>query len=118
MAIFREMFKSKIQGAVITAKNLNYKGSIGIDKAILVKSGMLAGEKVQVLNFNNGQRFETYIIEEEENSGIISLYGPASRLGEIKDKLCIISYVFVSGEDVSGIKPEIVAVDEKNRIIQ
>ena len=70
MAIFRQMLKSKIQSAAITNKELRYNGSIGIDKTLLMKSDMLAGERVQVLNFNNGQRFETYIIEEEENSPI------------------------------------------------
>lgn len=117
MAIFRQMLKSKIQSAAITNKELRYNGSIGIDKTLLMKSDMLAGERVQVLNFNNGQRFETYIIEEEENSGIISLYGPAARLGEIGDKLCVISYAFVTEDDIEAIKPSIVLVDDNNRII-
>ena len=116
MAIFRQMFKSKIQGAVITKKELRYNGSIGIDKTLLIKSDMLAGEKVQVLNFNNGQRLETYIIEEKENSGIISLYGPAARLGEIGDKLCIISYAFVGQDNAEAIKPSIICVDDNNRV--
>ena len=117
MAVLRQMLKSKIHNAAITDKELRYNGSIGIDKALLMKSDMLAGEKVQVLNFNNGQRLETYIIEEEENSGIISLYGPAARLGEIKDKICIISYVLADSDKECQIKPKIVIVDGRNRSI-
>ena len=116
MAIFREMLKSKIHGATITKKELYYSGSIGIDKALLLKSDILPGEKVQVLNFNNGQRFETYVIEEEENSGIIALYGPAARLGEVKDKVCIISYVLVNDLKAHKIKPKVVIADKKNGV--
>lgn len=79
MSIFRQLFKSKIHRATITKKELRYDGSIGIDKKLLLESDLLAGEKVQVLNFNNGKRFETYVIEEKENSGDIVLYGPAVR---------------------------------------
>ena len=116
MAIFRQMLKSKIHGATITKKELYYNGSMGIDKALLLKGDMLPGEKVQVLNFSNGQRFETYIIEEEENSGIIALYGPAARLGEIGDKLCILSYVLVSEDKVVNLKEKVVFVNEDNTI--
>ena len=101
--------------AVLTKKELHYAGSIGIDNSLLLKSDMIPGEKVQVLNFNNGQRFETYIIEEKEYSGIIALYGPAARLGEIGDKLCVISYLFASDHEIEMIKPKIVFVDEKNK---
>ena len=116
MPVLRSMFKSKIHGAVITKKELYYNGSIGIDKALLVKSDMLPGEKVQVLNFNNGERFETYIIEEKENSGTIALYGPAARLAEVGDKVCIISYVLVSSQEAHIIKPEVVIVDKGNKV--
>ena len=115
MGSFRQMLKSKIHGAVITKKELHYGGSIGIDKSLLLKSDMVSNEKVQVLNVNNGQRFETYIIEEDENSGTIALYGPAARLGEVGDTLCILSYTFISEEEKSSIKPKIVFVDENNR---
>jgi len=115
MALFRQMLKSKIQGAVITKRELYYSGSIGIDKALLCKSDISAGEKVHVLNFNNGKRFETYIIEETKNSGVIALYGPAARLGELGDRLCIISYVFADEKDAAIVKPVIVSVDNKNR---
>ena len=100
----------------ITKKELYYSGSIGVDKALLLKSDMLPGEKVQVLNFNNGQRFETYIIEEKENSGVIALYGPAARRGEIGDKLCILSYVFVTDDTTEKIDKRVVLVDERNKL--
>ncbi len=114
--MFRQVLKSKIQNAILTKKELNYEGSIGIDKLLLLKSDMIPGEKVQVLNFNNGQRFETYIIEEEANSGIIALYGPAARLSEIGDKLYVISYLFANDSEVKNIEPGIVIVDENNKI--
>ncbi len=117
MSIFRHMLRSKIHNARITAKELGYNGSIGIDKAILQEADMIDGEKVHVLNFNNGMRFETYIIEEEENSKTIALYGPAARCGEINDKLCIITYASVTDEDIGKVKGKIVLVDESNRII-
>ncbi len=116
MAIFKQILNSKIHGATITKKELYYSGSIGIDKALLLKSDIIPGEKVQVLNFNNGQRFETYVIEEEENSGTIALYGPAARLGETGDILCIISYVFTGYSEAVKIKQKIVVVDKDNKV--
>jgi len=95
----RQILKSKIHNVVITKTKLNYHGSIGIDKALLLKNDILPGEKVQVLNFDNGQRFETYVIEEKKNSRTIALYGPAARCGEIGDRICIISYALVSDDE-------------------
>jgi len=116
--VFREIMKSKIHGASITKKELYYYGSIGIDKVLLSKSDILPSEKVQVLNFNNGARFETYVIEEKANSGVIALYGPAARCGEIGDKVCIISYVLVSDDDIENVKQRAVFVSEDNKIIE
>lgn len=118
MVIFRQMLKSKIQGARMTKRILDYNGSIGIDKALLLKSDILPGEKVQVLNFDNGNRLETYVIEEPENSGIVALYGPAARCGEVGDKLCIISYVLVSNDEVSQVEAKTVFVDENNKVVR
>lgn len=114
--MFRQMLKSKIQNAVITKKDLYYSGSIGIDGAILSRADIIPGEKVQVLNFNNGQRFETYIIEEMGNSGSIVLYGPAARLGEIGDNLFILSYAMMDDEEIEQHRPVIVLVDENNQL--
>ena len=118
MTILKQMLKSKIHGAVITKKELHYNGSIGIDKILLLKSDMIPGEKVQVLNFNNGQRFETYIIEEKKNSGVIALYGPAARCGEIGDKICIISYVLATDDEISKLDQKVVFVDKDNKNIR
>lgn len=115
--MLRQVLKSKIMNALVTKKELNYEGSIGIDKTLLLKSDMIPGEKVQVLNFNNGERFETYIIEEPENSGIIALYGPAARRAEIGDKLGILSYWFASDSEIKILKSKIVLVNEKNRVM-
>ena len=117
MSILRQVLKSKIRGASITKKELYYDGSIGIDKALLLESNILPGEKVQVLNFNNGQRLETYVIEEKKGSGIIALYGPAARCGEIGDKLCIISYVLVSDGEIGKVEKKVVFVDKDNEIL-
>ena len=108
--------KSKIHRATVTKKELSYSGSIGIDNVLLKASNIIAGEKVQVLNFNNGQRFETYIIEEKENYGTISLYGPAARCGEIGDRICIISYVFIEDGECEKMKIKTIFVDENNRV--
>ncbi len=111
----RQVIKSKIQKATITKTELDYNGSIGIDKSLLLKSNIASGERVQVLNFNNGNRFETYVIEEEKNSGIIALYGPAAKLGNINDKICIISYLLVTDDEIAKLEAKIVFVDKNNR---
>ncbi|MEW6066802.1 MAG: aspartate 1-decarboxylase [Nitrospirota bacterium] len=113
----RVLLNSKIHNAVITKTELNYSGSIGIDKSLLLKSDIVPGEKVHVLNFNNGNRFETYVIEEGENSGIIALYGPAARCGMIGDKICIISYILVTEDEIGTFKEKILLLDNNNRVI-
>lgn len=112
----RQVIKSKIHNAIITETTLHYNGSIGIDKALLEKSNIIPGERVQVLNFNNGERFETYAIEEKENSGKIALYGPAAKRGKAGDKLCIVSYLLITDDEIGKIKKQVVILDEKNRI--
>ena len=118
MANFREMIKSEIRGATITKKELYYSGSIEITKDFLLQSDIVPGEKVQVVNFNNGQRFETYVIEEKDNSGTIALYGPAARLGEIGDALCIISYRLVSDDEVRTVKEKVLLVGKDNKVMK
>lgn len=115
MESFRQMLKSKIHGAVITKKALNYAGSIGIDKKLMEESDLLPGEKVQVLNFNNGCRFETYAIEEKANSGTIALYGPAARMGEVGDKVCILSYILMSTPEAKKLRGKVVLVAKGNK---
>ena len=108
--------KSKIHRARITKKKLNYQGSIGVDKKLLESAGILPSEKAQVLNLNNGERFETYCIEEKAGSGAITLYGPAARLGEIGDIVIIISYGHMEPAEAKKFKAKVVYVDNNNRI--
>ena len=112
----REVIKSKIHKATITKTELEYSGSIGIDKTLLVKTDIAPGERVQVLNFNNGQRFETYVIEEEENSGIIAIYGPAARCGNVGDEICIVSYLLITVDEIAKIKEKVIILDKNNKI--
>jgi len=116
MKMLREILRSKIHNATVTKRELYYLGSIGIDKALLLKSNIMANEKVQVVNFNNGARFETYVIEEKENSGTIALYGPAARQAEVGDKVCIIAYGLMEDGEAQLIKPQVILLDNKNKI--
>ena len=116
MPIFRQILRSKIHGGRITERELDYNGSVGIDKALLREADMVNGEKVHVLNFNNGMRFETYVIEKEEGSKKIALYGPAARCGEVGDRLCIISYASVTDEDIEKVHAKTIFIDKHNKI--
>ncbi|HHV76097.1 MAG TPA: aspartate 1-decarboxylase [Syntrophothermus lipocalidus] len=114
--MFRTLMKSKIHRAVVTEADLNYVGSITIDKSLMEAADILPNEKVQVVNNNNGARFETYVIEGERDSGIICLNGAAARLVQKGDVIIIITYAAVSDEKARDWKPTLVFVDEKNRI--
>ena len=113
----RQFLRAKIHMGKITKTELYYAGSIGIDSKLLTESDMLPNERVQVLNLNNGQRIETYVIEEKEDSGIIALYGPAARCGQVGDKVCILSYALVDEEELGKIKAKVIGLDENNCII-
>ncbi|WZL74382.1 aspartate 1-decarboxylase [Clostridiaceae bacterium 35-E11] len=112
------MFKSKIHRATVTEANLNYVGSITIDKALLEQSGILPGEKVQIVNNNNGARLETYVIEGKKDSGTICLNGAAARLVQPGDKVIIIAYGLVDEEEAKNLRPKILILDEKNKVIE
>ena len=109
--------KSKIHRATITKKELHYSGSIGIDSRLLEAAGLVPNEKVQVVNLNNGKRFETYCLVEKEGSGTISLYGPAARLGEPGDPVIIISYAMMEPAEARDHKVKLVHVDKDNMVI-
>ena len=113
----RFMLRSKIHRATLTQTDLNYEGSITIDRDLLEAADMLPGEQVQVLNLNNGQRLVTYTIEGEAGSGIVLLNGPAARLGMPGDLVIVISYGLVSEEEAKTLRPKVVHVDENNRIV-
>ncbi len=114
---YLEILKSKITEARITHTRLHYKGSMGIDKKIMDAVGLLPGEKVQVLNYDNGERLETYVIAEKSGSGKFVLYGPAAHKGRRGDKLCILAYTYVPVERAAKTAAK-VAVLRDNKIIR
>lgn len=116
--MFRTMMHAKIHRATVTEANLNYVGSITIDEDILDAVGMVANEKVQIVNNNNGARFETYIIPGKRGSGVICLNGAAARLVHVGDIVIIISYALVPEEKVSSHKPKVAVMDENNSIAE
>ena len=111
----RIMLKSKIHRATLTGSDLNYQGSITIDENLMEKADILSGEQVHVLNINNGVRFVTYVIAGARGSGEILLNGAAARLGQIGDKVIIISYCHIPTEKAKDCKSTIVLVDENNK---
>lgn len=111
----REMLKSKIHRATITAADLNYEGSITIDRNLIDLANILPFEKVQVVDINNGARFETYVIEGERDSGVICVNGAAARLVQPRDLAIIISYQTVSEEEARSVVPKVIHVDGNNR---
>jgi len=110
--------KSKIHWATVTEADLNYEGSITIDKNLMDATDILPNEKVQVLNLNNGARSETYVLVAEANSGTICLNGPAARLGQVGDLLIIVSYCNLEFEEAKKYQPKVIYVDKKNRITE
>lgn len=110
--------KSKIHRAIVTETDLNYEGSITIDKKLMDAADILPNEKVQVLNLNNGSRFETYVLVAEANSGTICLNGPAARLGQVDDLLIIVSYCELEFKEAKEYKPKVIYVDNKNRMVK
>ncbi len=108
----RTMLLSKIHRANITMRDLNYVGSITIDKIFLDKTGMLPGEKVDIYNISNGNRFATYILEGKAGSGIIGINGAAARLVSINDKVIIASYGLLDEEELKSYSQKILVVDD------
>ena len=110
------MLKSKIHRATITDADLNYEGSLTIDKEILDAVDMRPYERVMVYNINNGERFDTYAIEGEPGSGVIGLNGAAARKGLIGDLIIIVTYASFSEEELSNYSPKIVLLNKSNKI--
>lgn len=107
-----EVFKSKIHRVKVTEADLNYIGSITIDEDLLEASNILEGEKVQIVNINNGERLETYTIKGKRGSGEVCLNGPAARRVAVGDVIIIISYAMMDFEEAKTFKPTIVFPDE------
>jgi aspartate 1-decarboxylase len=115
--MMRWMCKSKIHRATVTEACLDYQGSITVDENLLEAADIVPYEMVQVLNVNNGQRFETYAIPGVKSSGVICLNGPAARLGVPGDKVIVISTSWVEESEVPSFSPKVIFVDEKNRAV-
>jgi aspartate 1-decarboxylase len=110
------MLKGKIHRATVTQAELDYVGSITVDTALLKAAGILEYEKVQIVDVNNGERFETYTIAGEENSGVICLNGAAARCVHKGDKVIIMAYCALTPEEAAVHKPSVVFVDDENKI--
>lgn len=110
------MMKSKLHCVQVTEANLNYMGSITIDEALMEAVDILPGQKVQIVDNNNGERFETYVIKGERNSGCICLNGAAARKVQVGDTCIIIAYALMDYEEAKTFQPK-VAFPENNRII-
>lgn len=108
---------AKIHGATVTEANLQYTGSITIDKRLLEAVGIQPFERVQIVNLNNGSRVETYVMEGKTGSGTICMNGAAARWAAVGDKILIIAYALLSPEETQRLKPKIIFVDEKNSIL-
>ncbi|HEY9561883.1 MAG TPA: aspartate 1-decarboxylase [Anseongella sp.] len=113
-----QVFKSKIHRAKVTQAELNYVGSITIDEELMDAANLIANEKVQVVNINNGERFETYVIKGERGSGMVCLNGPAARKVQVGDVVIVISYATMDFEEAKKFKPSVIFPDENNRLIK
>lgn len=111
-----EILKSKVHRVVITEANLNYIGSLTLDEDLMDAANLIANEKVQVVNVNNGARIETYLIPGKRNSGICCLNGPAARYGAVGDIVIVISYARMDIEEAKKFKPSVVFPREGNRM--
>lgn len=111
-----EILKSKIHRAVITEANLYYVGSLTLDEDLMDAANFIENEKVQVVNINNGERLETYLIKGKRGSGTVCLNGPAARRGAVGDVVIVISYATMDFEEAKGFKPWIVFPREGNKL--
>jgi aspartate 1-decarboxylase len=116
--MLREMLKSKIHRAVVTATHLSYEGSLSLPRDLMDAADILPNEKVQVVNCNNGSRMETYVIEGPPDTGEIMLNGAAARLGQPGDVIIIIAYALMDDAEARTRKPAVVKVNAHNKIVR
>jgi aspartate 1-decarboxylase len=114
--MLRSVLKSKIHRATITEADLNYEGSLTIDRSLLEAVDIIQFERIMVYNINNGERFDTYAIEGEAGSGVIGLNGAAARKGHVGDLIIIATYVQLDETELSEFKPSILLLDENNKV--
>lgn len=111
-----EVLKSKLHCATVTEANLNYMGSITIDEDLMDAANLIAGEKVQIVNNNNGERFETYIIKGKRGSGCVCLNGAAARKVQVGDVVIIIAYALMDFEEAKNYSPIVVFPKDENKL--
>lgn len=116
--MLQEFLFSKIHRATVTDANLNYVGSITIDETLMKAAKIMEFQKVDILDVNNGERFQTYVIKGNPNSGCICLNGAAARKVQPGDKVIIVSYASLTPDEIKTHKPTVVMVDEKNNITE
>ncbi|GBC97741.1 Aspartate 1-decarboxylase [bacterium HR17] len=116
--MWRSLCKSKIHRAVVTDANLNYEGSLTLDAALMEAADLVPFEQVHVLNLNNGERFETYLIEGERGSGVVCVNGAAARLVQVGDPIIVLAYAWVPENALADFRCRLVFVDECNRIVR
>lgn len=114
--MFIEILKSKIHRVVVTQADLHYIGSITIDEDLMDAAGIIENEKVHVVNINNGERLETYVIKGTRGSGVVCLNGPAARKAQKGDVVIVISYASMEFEKAKSFKPTIIFPDENNKL--
>lgn len=112
-----QVLKSKIHRVKVTQADLNYIGSITIDEDLMNEANLIEGERVQIVNINNGERFETYVIKGESKSGMICLNGPAARRVAVNDVIIIIGYAFMDFEVAKTFKPSVIFPNEETNLI-
>jgi len=112
-----QALKSKIHRVRVTQADLNYIGSITIDEALMEAANLIEGERVQIVNINNGERFETYVIKGDRQSGMICLNGPAARRVAVDDIIIIIGYGFLDFEEAKTFKPSLVFPNESTNLL-
>ena len=110
------MLKAKIHRATVTQAELDYVGSITVDMDLLEQAGILEYERVQIVDVNNGSRFETYTIAGERGSGVMCLNGAAARMVQTGDKIILMAYAQMTPEEASELRPTVLFVDEKNKV--
>ncbi len=112
-----QVVKSKIHRVTVTQAELNYVGSITIDRTLMEAANLIEGERVQIVNINNGERIETYVIAGDANTGTICLNGPAARRVQMGDLIIIIGYGFLSIDEAKSFKPALVFPDETTNLL-
>lgn len=115
--MFIEILKSKIHRAFVTEVNINYQGSITIDEDLMDAANIVEHEKVQVLNYNNGERIDTYVIKGKRGTGEVCMNGPAARKFLVGDPIIVISYAMIDAQEAKNFIPKIIFVDNNNKII-